>query len=200
MLSVSLALLSPLLPEADKFKMKLLENQNFVRKTGGMLPVKCLLRFKCVSKLWLRIISDPGFEKYHYERTAARTHKLLSIPSSASDVRSIDPDASLHDESVSAALNLHFLPPNAEILLNRRFLYFPFLYGFVYDPSTNDHMVVLSCNFGSDASATGVEVFSLRANMWIQTEALYYGNDVPNNFRVESLLNGAIHWLISFLL
>ncbi|KAL4394740.1 hypothetical protein HN51_022636 [Arachis hypogaea] len=42
------------------------------------LPVKSLLRFKCVCKHWLSLISDPNFAKHHFQRSSLNlTHKIL---------------------------------------------------------------------------------------------------------------------------
>ncbi|KAI3908164.1 hypothetical protein MKW98_029465 [Papaver atlanticum] len=45
------------------------------------LPVKSLMRFKCVSKTWLSLIQeDPYFVDLHFERSKARPALLLVIP------------------------------------------------------------------------------------------------------------------------
>ena len=65
-----------------------------------MLPVKSLLRFKLVSKLWLSLILDPDFAKSHFERASNR---LLCIADH--EVRSIDFEASF-DSSVAVIIFL----------------------------------------------------------------------------------------------
>ncbi|XP_057436190.1 F-box/kelch-repeat protein At3g23880-like [Lotus japonicus] len=76
------------------------------------LPVRSLLRFKCVCKKWLSTISDPQFCKSHYDLAAAPTHRLLNLPEGIADVvESFDVDASLNDDS--AVVNLKFPPYTA---------------------------------------------------------------------------------------
>ena len=68
--------------------------------------MKPLLRFKCESKSWLSLISDPHFARSHFELVAAPTHRLIFLKTSTLELRSIDLDASLHDDSATAAMKL----------------------------------------------------------------------------------------------
>ncbi|KAG4380386.1 hypothetical protein AAZX31_16G148100 [Glycine max] len=198
------------------------------------LPVKSLVRFKCVCKLWLSLISDPHFAISHFEQAAIHNERLVLLAPCAREFRSIDFNASLHDNSASAALKLDFLPPKpyyvrilgscrgfvlldccqslhvwnpstgvhkqvprSPIVSDMDVRFFTFLYGFGYDPSTHDYLVVqASNNPSSDDYATRVEFFSLGANAWKEIEGIHlsymnYFHDV----RVGSLLNGALHWI-----
>ena len=200
------------------------------------LPVKSLVRFKCVCKLWLSLISDPHFAISHFEQAAIHNERLVLLAPCAREFRSIDFNASLHDNSASAALKLDFLPPKpyyvrilgscrgfvlldccqslhvwnpstgvhkqvprSPIVSDMDVRFFTFLYGFGYDPSTHDYLVVqASNNPSSDDYATRVEFFSLGANAWKEIEGIHlsymnYFHDV----RVGSLLNGVI--LLSFV-
>ncbi|XP_014518032.2 F-box/kelch-repeat protein At3g23880 [Vigna radiata var. radiata] len=205
-----------------------------------MLPVKSLVRFKCVCKSWLSLLCDPHFAISHFQRLSASSTRLLFIAPPSPEIRSIDFNASLHDDSASSTLNLNFLlpstPGNVQIigscrgllLLNScqslwvwnpstgvhrklsstpiesnlmQAMFFTFLYGFGYDPSTDDYLVVkASYNpFPLDSATTRVEFFSLRNNVWRDCEAthLSYRNysKGSNGIREGSLFNGAIHWL-----
>jgi len=55
------------------------------------LPVKSLIRFKCVSKSWFCLISDPHFANSHFQLTApTHTHRILLISTLAPKILSID--------------------------------------------------------------------------------------------------------------
>ncbi|XP_058741984.1 F-box/kelch-repeat protein At3g06240-like [Vicia villosa] len=61
------------------------------------LPVKPLLRFRCVCKSWLSLISSNTFATSHFEHAA--THRRFFITRSALQPLSIDLDSSFHDAS-----------------------------------------------------------------------------------------------------
>ncbi|XP_061365761.1 F-box/kelch-repeat protein At3g06240-like [Gastrolobium bilobum] len=68
-------------------------------------------------------------------------------------------------------------------------------YGFGFDPSTDDYLVVLASFDPIDVS-THFEFFSLRTDTWTRIEATFpYMNPSINKPGSGSLLNGAIHWL-----
>ncbi|KAK7363689.1 hypothetical protein VNO77_05840 [Canavalia gladiata] len=197
------------------------------------LPVKSLFRFKCVCKSWLSLICDPHFALSHYDHlSAARTCRLVLLAPSASEFRSMDLDASILDDSASAALNLSFLPSfpqprynikimgscrgflllechsnlymwnpsthvHKQISLRVNAMFFRFLYGFGYDPSTDDYLVLLgTCDPNSVDWVTRVELYSLRADTWEQIEDTYLSYvNASVDFRLGTLFNGAIHWL-----
>ncbi|XP_057415928.1 F-box/kelch-repeat protein At3g06240-like [Lotus japonicus] len=58
------------------------------------LPVSSLLRFKCVSKLWLSLISDTQFAKSHFDLAASPTHRLLLNCTHQLQFQSLDIDSS----------------------------------------------------------------------------------------------------------
>ena len=72
-----------------------------------------------------------------------------------------------------------------------------YLYGFGYDPSTDDYLVVVmsfDTNFHNFSSH--LEFFSLRDNTWKEIEGTHfsYMNSSVDSM-VGSLFNGVIHWL-----
>jgi hypothetical protein len=50
------------------------------------LPVKLLVRFTCVSKLWKSLIFDPSFAKLHLQKTPKNKHVLLTLHETINDV------------------------------------------------------------------------------------------------------------------
>lgn len=203
------------------------------------LPVKTLVRFKCVCKSWLLLLSDPHFATSHFELASSRTHRhrlMLIAPSSVPQILSIDFNESLHSDSDSTSLDLNFLPPssyhNLQIIgscrgflllnscqtlwvwnpstgvhkkvfsspveSNMNAMFFTLFYGFGYDPSKDDYLVVkASYNPFSGCNATWVQFFSLRDNTWRDIEAPHLSYNLLSSecFSKGLFLNGAIHWL-----
>ncbi|KAG4401855.1 hypothetical protein GLYMA_02G079600v4 [Glycine max] len=175
------------------------------------LPVKSLVRFKCVCRLWLSLISDPSFAISHFEPMATHTKRLVFLTPRACEFRSIDFNASVHDDSASTALKLGFLPTKSyyvrilgscwgfvlfdccqslhmwnpstgvheqlsysPVAFDMDVRFFTFLYGFGYDSSTDDYLVVQASNNPSlDDYTTRLEFFSLRANVCKELEGIH---------------------------
>ncbi|KAK7340707.1 hypothetical protein VNO77_21417 [Canavalia gladiata] len=204
------------------------------------LPVKSLLRFKCVCKSWLSLISDPRFAKSHFDLAAAPTYRVLLKSGYGSSIQSMDIEASFHDDS--AVSDLHIPHPSDAYVSNFRILGYcrgfiafdydagdvmlwnpstgvhkhipyyhvdymhKFLYGFGYDASTDDYLIIIKAhetNYYSypDCSmqiwGTRFEFFSLKTNSWNKLEGIDFP-DVGGNFQnrsTGSFLNGALHWL-----
>lgn len=76
------------------------------------LSVRSLLRFKCVSKSWCALISDPEFAKSHIDMAAAPTHRFLFTSSNASELNAIDVEAEepLCDDSANVVFKV---PPSS---------------------------------------------------------------------------------------
>ncbi|KAL4328077.1 hypothetical protein HN51_035342 [Arachis hypogaea] len=70
-----------------------------VEKILLWLPVKSLIRFRCVSKKWLSLVSDSRFAKLHYDTAdAAPTNKntrLLYLSSELPEACCVDLEASI---------------------------------------------------------------------------------------------------------
>ncbi|WVZ07473.1 hypothetical protein V8G54_020819 [Vigna mungo] len=87
-----------------------------IREILLRLPVKSLLRFKCVSKSWLSLISDPQFGVSHYDLAATPTHRIL-MRSNDFYAQSIDSNAPFIDSGEGSlcllrAVHLLLPPPS----------------------------------------------------------------------------------------
>ena len=210
------------------------------------LPVKSLLRFRCVSKSWLSLISDPQFAASHLELAAAPTHRLMLIHDSTLRASFVDLDAPLHDGDSCASsdpIKLDFRRPDPPIHIRIMgscrglllllfdfsdiYVWNPctgvhkqlplspiaaiakdirggFFFGFGYDPSKDDYLVVLGSNESSAAGGvTHFDFLSLRANSWKRIEGTRCplieccpDSDKPDEPGAGRHLNGAIHWLV----
>ncbi|KAI4317714.1 hypothetical protein L6164_025563 [Bauhinia variegata] len=73
---------------------------------------------------------------------------------------------------------------------------FTFLFGFGYDPSTDDFLIVAaSYDPQADLGSAHFEFFSLKTNSWKKLEGDFPYMNHMDNARAGSLVNGAIHWL-----
>ncbi|KAK9949272.1 hypothetical protein M0R45_004805 [Rubus argutus] len=81
------------------------------------LPVKSLVRFKCVSKRWSSIVSDPQFAKSQFKFTSERktlSHRLLlsTVPQWESQLESLDLQTlSFEDDASVRKLTYPFKEP-----------------------------------------------------------------------------------------
>ncbi|KAI9087850.1 hypothetical protein K1719_030180 [Acacia pycnantha] len=73
------------------------------------MPIKSLLRLKCVSKSWHSRISNPNFAKLHLQLSNYSQHpNRILLTSCPHHLSSIDINTSLHDDSDT--INLNFPP------------------------------------------------------------------------------------------
>ncbi|KAL5162733.1 F-box protein CPR1 [Glycine soja] len=190
------------------------------------LPVRCLLRFKCVCKSWFSLISNPEFAKSHFDVAAAPTHQLLQRCHDFYKAKSIEIEALLlNSDSAQVYFNIphpHKYGCRFNILGScRGFILLTNYYRndlFIWNPSTGLHRrIILSismshnylCGIGYDSSTDDYMVvigrlgkefhyFSLRTNSWSSSECTVpYLLKHGSGFRNEGLfLNGALHWLV----
>ncbi|KAG5009984.1 hypothetical protein JHK87_018499 [Glycine soja] len=209
------------------------------------LPVRSILRFKCVCKSWFSLISEPQFAVSHYDLAATPTHRLLLRSDYYFYAQSIDTDTPLNMHPTT--VNLLLPPPspprdpgpsnfnhyydsrfqpeilgscrgflllyyitrreiilwNPSIGLHKRItdvayrnLTNEFLFGFGYDPSTDDYLLILVSTFFITPPEVGLHVFSFKTCSWKEYYPSLSYDDCGNKCRAGSLLNGALHWLV----
>ncbi|CAJ2634492.1 unnamed protein product [Trifolium pratense] len=166
------------------------------------LPVKSLLRFKCVYPLQTRFID---FEASLHQDTASVSLNLNFMPSESHSYIEIKGSCRgfifLYSYSNiylwNPSTGLHKQIPLSPIDSKLDAVYFCYLYGFGYDQSRDDYLVVLMSYDTTLANVSShLEVFSLRDNKWKEIEGinLPYMN-ASDDPRTGSFFNGAIHWL-----
>ncbi|QHO10145.1 F-box/kelch-repeat protein At3g23880-like [Arachis hypogaea] len=202
------------------------------------VPLRHLVRLKCVSKLWHSLISDPGFAESHVHLSAAPTHVCLLI-NDYSKACSVDIDTIFHGYKHATAVKEVSLPfkmkkhydfevmcscrgfvllhraPHFFVVWNpvtgsskivsyshivsrshRKWCLFPrsaILYGFGYDASQDDYLVVVASR--DKNGQDHFDCLSLRTNSWINlNSALPKPLGVRNWESCGFFLNGAIHW------
>ncbi|XWS53722.1 hypothetical protein CRYUN_Cryun10bG0024900 [Craigia yunnanensis] len=187
------------------------------------LPVKSLMRFKCVSKSWRSFINSPSFTRNHLERASSQEKILVSLPCG---FKSLDLEKPFDDEA--ALIRLRFpsieLYDRIKILDSCNGLVCLGLgndarHLFLWNPSTGDSKKLPECNvlqinsnficnycgFGYDSSSDDYKlllkidrklvIFSLAKNSWRLHEALwpYYGCHTKGVYS-----NGALHYKFLF--
>ncbi|XP_058731074.1 F-box/kelch-repeat protein At3g06240-like [Vicia villosa] len=107
------------------------------------LPVKSLIRFKCVSKPWFSLISDPNFAESHFQLTA-HTRKIEFISTELQKTTSIDFEEQLVLRNASVK-QFNFLHPQPDSLIQiisscRGFIFFKYSSSFcIFNPCTQVH-------------------------------------------------------------
>uniref|UniRef100_A0A5B6YSI9 F-box domain-containing protein n=1 Tax=Davidia involucrata TaxID=16924 RepID=A0A5B6YSI9_DAVIN len=185
------------------------------------LSVKCLLRFRCVSKQWFTLISDP---QSHLKRASrVLLLPLLACPAASS----LDADCGVLERlelpfkrpslglkfsgSCNGLVCLRFCKdmflwnPSTRAYKNLpkpRFVHYNFLFGGLgYDSSIDDYKVVraaVPCHYYItegiffESSAIKVEVYTLRSNTWRRIHDLSNVNLIYH--QSGYFFNGALHW------
>ncbi|MED6174806.1 hypothetical protein PIB30_072420 [Stylosanthes scabra] len=184
------------------------------------VPANYLLRLRTVCKLWNSLISDPDFAESHLRLSHAPSHACIFRKDSTEAyfvrLQEVFNDDNYAVKEVSCRgfvlLNLH--PHSLGIWnpltgscktisyscivsrskLPRWSFTFPSLYGFGYDESRDDYLVVVAWN---DINLQHhLDFFSLRTNSWISLDSALPKPFSWRNWESCGLfLNGAIHWL-----
>ncbi|XP_022743842.1 F-box protein CPR30-like [Durio zibethinus] len=169
------------------------------------LPVKALLRFRCLSKSLGSEIDSPDFSIAHLKQSqkAKSGRKLIY-----SETKFMYPDTGIYavdfDDLLGGAIKLNNpLKSNigfTEVRLLQRFglVAYSSLFGFGYDYAGDDYVVVrIEQYFVNYGFAVQVWVFDLSSNSWRKIEP----HDCPGKYYFRLLddqgvfASGALHWL-----
>nr|AAT38692.2 F-Box protein, putative [Solanum demissum] len=187
------------------------------------LPPKSLLKFMCVSKSWLELISSAKFIKNHLKQTAndkEYSHHRIIFQDSAHNLRYVVSLPCLTKNEAPSYLTL-VLPrktplfilgltetvlwnpainkskklPTLGAKLRNGFSYY-LKYGFGYDETRDDYkVVVIQCIYADSGSCdTVVNIYSLKAYSW-RTINKFQGNFLVNS--LGKFVNGKLYWALS---
>ncbi|XLT86260.1 hypothetical protein HN873_008013 [Arachis hypogaea] len=147
------------------------------------VPARNIVRLKCVSKLWYSLISDPHFAELHFQYSPTATNAFIFT------TNCIQAYLALFIEDNHGA-RLKVVCKHKGVSLPCKF----HLYGFGYDASQDDFLVVVAWQDKDDHYH--FDCVSLRTNSLINLDAA-----LPKSLGLMEwqphglLLNGAIHWL-----
>ncbi|PON91356.1 F-box domain containing protein [Trema orientale] len=166
------------------------------------LPVKDLLRYRCVSKLWCSLIDGPDFIKMHLNHSM-ETSSNLGLIRAGRQLHWVGLD------TLNKAVRLK--PPSEQVTRDAHFGKFMKVpisdkenpgkfefgtVGFGYDPVNDDHKFLrMTHYFGRDSSSfeSEVKVYSLKSKTWKRVgDHLYHG------YHCESgvLVGNSLHWMM----
>ncbi|KAL4382081.1 hypothetical protein AHAS_Ahas04G0197800 [Arachis hypogaea] len=174
---------------------------DLIRRIFLRLPAKELFRLKCVSKLWRTLISDRDFAESHLSHySVAPSHSCLFVNYFFSVGHIVDLDTlafkelSLPFSRKKRSFDFRVMGSCRAKAKGFNFFDHAPLYGFGYDASQDDYLVVLAWHAGNFQHH--LDCFSLRTNSWIDLDAAL---PKPLGHRMwqspRSFLRGAIHWL-----
>ncbi|THF96020.1 hypothetical protein TEA_027285 [Camellia sinensis var. sinensis] len=174
-------------PLQDSLAVEVISNVDLLSEILLRVPTKSLIRFKCVSKHWLSLISDSQFSSNHTRRTNISVISGLYFYSNwmLKDVNSV----SLQSHST--------LPP------------FTFLDGvgeestlgayLAFEPSKSPRYKVVLVDYGLDyAGSSGrsylIDIYSSESASW---KHVCVSAPPGGTFKRRVFWNGAIHWMNS---
>ncbi|OMO64709.1 hypothetical protein COLO4_31895 [Corchorus olitorius] len=187
------------------------------------LPVKYLLCFRCVSKLWRSLIDDPDFINLHLRHSLKyHTNHTLILKNSdlhVADTACLGPFTKLEHPLMSYNHGVKILGSCNGLLCIRNIvedmaIWNPYtrkhhvlpslsscnvyVYGFGHDPVTDDYKVVKIMQSGGNygkATDSEVKVCSLKRNGWRKIQDIPYALSFPKVNGVFA--GGALHWVMT---
>ncbi|XP_059645955.1 F-box protein CPR1-like [Cornus florida] len=171
--------------------------EDVVANIVSILPVKPLLRFRCVSKSWCSLIDSSEFRKLHL-RTSKERNEHQSHPHCDNKSRSV---RSVYCSVLwNPSTRNHRILPNSSFENSRKAecCNWIVIYGFGYDVVNDDYKVVKMavCPSKDDyafLSEVEVKVYSVKLNLWRRVK------DFPYYIRYHQengvFISGALHWV-----
>ncbi|KAM7488735.1 hypothetical protein LguiB_026219 [Lonicera macranthoides] len=154
------------------------------------LPVKSLLRFKCVSKRWLSTISDPNFH-HEKEYESILVAEFSKTPTNTVSLYSIDDDGS---KVVIIRFGGSYFLFNPSTRYFAKVLSCPHefdkIVGLCYDAYTKDYKVVQLLHYGTVTSV--VVAASLKSKRWAPVGFPFNAASTCDG----PVLNERLHWTV----
>ncbi|XP_047339485.1 F-box protein CPR1-like [Impatiens glandulifera] len=178
------------------------------------LPVKTLLRFRCVSKSWCILIRSSHFVKLHLNR-AVQTRINLRLFLWTNNLYHADFDSL--NEGVLQRVAVDYIPSKCPLMaLIMKLRYADYVCGITFCGSCDGLLCVFTCRFGYDSTnddykvvrlvfplidahfkryitSYEVKVYSFKSNSWHRSET---SPDHPKLESIgDSIVCGAMHWI-----
>ncbi|XP_042513963.1 F-box protein CPR1-like [Macadamia integrifolia] len=192
--------------------------QDLIVDILSRLPVKSLLKFRCVSKSWCVLITDPAFVKIHLNQSLATNtnHTLIFRKDSACYSVDVDPDAC--EPPLNHPLKSLIFGPRAVLGSCNGLVCISNSLDDIYlwNPSTRSHLKLpfspiessisydSAYGFGYEPTSDDykvvravdefVIVYSLRTNSWRRIGKLPFSL-FNNDWGGGVLVNSALHWV-----
>ncbi|KAH7833028.1 hypothetical protein Vadar_002486 [Vaccinium darrowii] len=158
------------------------------------LDVKSLLRFRCVTKSWASLISDPQLVRTHMIHHSMKSHNIvLGINSRHRTGASCTLIHSIFNKPYFSEIKLNMID---RLLANRPGHSYDIgvlgVFGFGYDYSQNDYKVVFHCHERQGWFRAQTHIYSLKTNSWKCIDQTYRGG---LGSEPSKCINGIVHWI-----
>ncbi|KAM5576961.1 F-box/kelch-repeat protein [Rosa sericea] len=176
------------------------------------LPVKSLCRFRCVSKRWRSIVSDPQFSKFQFK--VASEQKTLSLRlllyRNAFEIESLDLETPWYGDNhslrkLTGPFEYREWFGSVDVLGSCNGLVgvatrYTLTCLYIWNPSTGfRHKLPDPATFNAyfspgEEAAVEVKIFSTRAGVWKSIESPFFKTFLPY-FTSAALLEETLHWV-----
>ncbi|KAL9689501.1 hypothetical protein QQ045_009887 [Rhodiola kirilowii] len=196
--------------------------QDVIHNILSRLPVKSLMRFRCVSKSIYSLVHDPLFVKLHlHQALEDLDRRRVLVCTNPPQCILSENLGQAHDLTITMPIEYHFefILWNPSTGAFRELAkpgpligHYPDIipiYGFGYDPQSNDYKIIRAVSpYYNGTTSTQLEIYSLKSNAWRKMQASLPCILTDNYWRLFDTwfqglysrrtgvqTNGAVHWL-----
>ncbi|XP_030931031.1 F-box/kelch-repeat protein At3g06240-like [Quercus lobata] len=166
------------------------------------LPVKSLLRFRCVQKSWSTLVQNPTFIAKHLRHHQTKTKNPSILVEGLDKIEDLQYLLQSHPDEGGGVRVLDFKEDSMGRLLTvyTKILYF----AFGFDQNSNDYKVVRVVEYKKESAGNSITrycnsfyVYSLRAECWTQIfgTPIHHNNIKLHSCCNEIYFNGVHHWI-----